>query len=79
MESNPALAAAIAASKEWVWSALRKMGNSFSSRKLFTRAASSRTPKNVRSPSDAPTITGTFNSWAEENTAFNKTQSEMLK
>jgi len=42
-------------------------------------AAICRTPKNCRSPSDAPTITGTFWSVALSKTAFNVIKSETLK
>src|SRR5262245_34650164 len=55
------------------------MGKSNSSRRLRTKAATCRTPINSRSPSDAPTRTGTFSSCAEANTAFNRTKSAMLK
>src|SRR5215831_21372851 len=36
------------------------------------RAAICRTPKNSRSPSDAPTTTGTFSSCPDANTAFSR-------
>src|SRR5258707_13933309 len=41
---------------------LRQRMGMIRARKLRTRAAICRTPKNSRSPSDAPTTTGTFSS-----------------
>src|SRR5580700_599286 len=78
-ESKPALATSRACASEWVWSALRKIGWSYCSLKLRTRAAICRTPKNSRSPSEAPTATGTLRSRAAATTAFNSTRSATLK
>ena len=55
------------------------MGKSNSSRRLRTRAASCRVPANSRSPSEAPTITGTFSSRAASKIPFSRTRSAMLK
>src|SRR5262249_29917858 len=77
--SNPAFTASIAFASEWVWSALRKMGKSNSSRRLRTHAASCRVPTKARSPSEAPTNTGTLSSRADAKTAFSKTRSATLK
>src|ERR1700739_483422 len=78
-ESKPAFAASTALASECVWSALRKIGKSNSSRMLRTSAAAWRTPTNSLSPSETPTITGTLSPRAAFSNAFNATRSEMLK
>src|SRR5579872_3912020 len=79
ISSKPARAATSAFSSEWVWSALRKIGYWDSSRKALISAVTSRTPKNSRSPSDTPIITGNFKSCAALTMAFIATNSETLK